>query len=83
MRLFLLLSIFLALPALAQDAPTPPEGMVYVPAGEFVMGTDAADRSDFNQRDNVPLNTNDARPRHKVTTTAFFIDVTEVTNAHY
>ena len=61
----------------------PPEGMVYVPAGEFTMGTEDADRSDFNQRDNVPLNANDARPQHKATTAAFFIDVTEVTNAQY
>lgn len=57
--------------------------MVYVPAGEFTQGTDDADRSDFNQRDNVPLNANDARPKHKTVTGAFFIDVTEVTCAQY
>ena len=57
--------------------------MVYVPAGEFTMGTNDADRSEFNQRDNVPLNNNDARPQHKVTTGAFFLDKTEVTNAQY
>ena len=83
---FLLLTFALlaAVPAWAQTpAPTPPAGMVYVPAGEFTMGTNAADGSDFNQRDNVPLNANDARPQHKATTKAFFIDKTEVTNAQY
>lgn len=85
------LTLLCALPALSQpapnpapnSAPTPPEGMVYVPAGEFTMGTNNADGSEFNQRDNVPLNSNDARPEHKATTGAFFIDVTEVTDAQY
>ncbi len=83
MRL-LLLTCVLAAPVFAQKSPpTPPEGMVYVPAGEFSMGTNDADSSEFNQRDNVPLNANDARPQHKATTGAFFIDKTEVTNAQY
>lgn len=85
-QFFLALPLLLAIPALAQDvpaAPTPPEGMVYVPAGEFQMGTNNADGSDFNQRDNTPLNSNDARPQHQAQTGAFFIDVTEVTNAQY
>ena len=65
------------------STPTAPEGMVYVPAGEFVRGTNNSDSSDFNQRDNVPLNSNDARPQHSSSTKAFFIDKTEVTNAQY
>lgn len=60
-----------------------PAEMVLVPAGEFQMGTDDRDRSDFNQRDNVPLVNNDARPRHSPTTGAFYLDKTEVTNAQY
>ena len=76
----LALVALLCAPAFAQ---TPPPGMVLVPAGEFIMGSDAADRSDFNRRDNVPLNSNDARPQHKPATGAFFIDITEVTNAQY
>ena len=79
----LLLAFVFAAPALAQGAPAAPDGMVYVPAGEFIAGTDESDSSDFNQRDNVPLNANDARPQHKSVTGAFFIDVTEVTNAQY
>ncbi len=85
MRL-LLLTCALAMPALAQQTaatPAPPADMVYVPAGEFSMGTNNVDSSEFNQRDNIPLNANDARPQHKVATGAFFIDITEVTNAQY
>lgn len=67
----------------APSAPTPPEGMVYVPAGKFPMGTDQGDGTDDNQANNTPLVNNDARPQHSVTTKAFFLDKTEVTNAQY
>ncbi len=71
--------------AVAPVAATPvaPEGMVFIPGGEFWMGTDDADGSDNNQRDNVPLSANDARPRHRVTVAPFFIDKTLVTCAQY
>ena len=71
-------------PLHAQDAaPDPlvaktPEGMVYVPAGPFIMGTDASDPMGSNLRQN-----NDALPQHNVTVAAFYIDKTEVTNAQY
>lgn len=72
--------------ARAQDAPatpTPPEGMVYVPAGDFLMGTNMSDGTDNNQDNNTPLAFNDARPQHTAATKAFFLDKTEVTNAQY
>jgi formylglycine-generating enzyme required for sulfatase activity len=56
----------LAMPSLA----APPEGMVSIPAGEFVMGKDGAASDDFS-------------PAHKVQLRAFFLDVHEVTNAMY
>jgi len=49
--------------------PAPPPGMVYVPAGPFIMGSDVGDA--------------DESPRHIETTGAFFIDVQEVSNADY
>jgi formylglycine-generating enzyme required for sulfatase activity len=63
-------AIFLAVQGgkLALLPPAPP-GMVYVPAGEFIMGSD--------QRDS------DERPVHTVYLDAFYIDKTEVTNAQY
>lgn len=47
----------------------PPDGMVYVPAGEFTKGSDVGD--------------NDEGPSHKVTLPAFYIDKYEVTNAEF
>ena len=47
--------------------------MVYVPAGEFWMGSDDSDPA---ARDNE-------KPRHKVHVDAFWIDRTQVTNAQY
>lgn len=47
------------------------EGMVWVPAGKFWMGTDEVE--DFP----------DARPRHEVGLDGFWMDRTEVTNAQF
>lgn len=47
--------------------------MVYVPAGEFVMGASASD----------PEAQPDEHPQHKVYLEAFWIDATEVTNAQF
>jgi formylglycine-generating enzyme required for sulfatase activity len=48
---------------------TPPPGMVYVPAGFFIMGSDE--------------DTDAERPRREVFVEAFFMDKCEVTNAQY
>ena len=52
-----------------EATPTPPEGMVYVAAGTYIVGRDDRD----------PLES----PKHSVQLSAFFIDKTEVTNAAY
>lgn len=49
-----------------------PEGMNWIPAGEFIMGTDA----DKEARQ-------DESPAHKVKLDGFWMDVTEVTNAQF
>jgi formylglycine-generating enzyme required for sulfatase activity len=52
-------------------APTPaPEGMVWIPGGEYSMGSE-----DENMRD--------ARPFHRVVVDGFWMDKTEVTNAEF
>lgn len=48
-----------------------PEGMVWVPAGEFEMGWDGAEGRP------------DERPAHQVYVDGFYMDVTEVTNAQF
>jgi sulfatase modifying factor 1 len=58
-------------PRPSREAPgTAPEGMVWIPGGEFWMGTD-----DESMRD--------ARPVHRVTLDGFWMDRTEVTNEQY
>lgn len=52
-------------------APTPPTGMVLIPGGEFVMGSDAKEARP------------DEKPAHKVRVSPFFMDATEVTNAEF
>ncbi|MBO9310452.1 MAG: SUMF1/EgtB/PvdO family nonheme iron enzyme, partial [Chloroflexi bacterium] len=49
--------------------PTPPEGMVYVRGGKFLMGLATGDEHE--------------RPPHEVSLAPFFIDRTEVTNRAY
>ncbi|MEL7086981.1 MAG: SUMF1/EgtB/PvdO family nonheme iron enzyme, partial [Planctomycetota bacterium] len=54
-----------------QPAADIPEGMVWVPPGEFTMGSDASGTW-ANER-----------PAHRVRVGGFWMDETEVTNAHY
>ncbi len=69
-------------PVVEEVAPEPipaavqvPEGMVYVPAGEFIMGSDP---------DVDPMtDALDELPQHKVFLDAYFIDKHEVSNADY
>ena len=62
------------------SAPSPaPQGMVWVPGGEFSMGAQGAD--DMNE---VGMNaTLDSRPIHRVYVDGFFMDKTDVTNAQF
>ena len=54
-----------------KETKSPPDGMVWVPGGEFWMGTDS--------KEAWP----DEQPAHQVRVDGFFIDVTEVTNADF
>src|SRR6266852_9912705 len=53
---------------LARQRAATPAGMVFVPGGPFLMGTDDPDADE------------DARPRHSITLSSFYIGRTEVTN---
>jgi formylglycine-generating enzyme required for sulfatase activity len=55
----------------AQEYEPPPPGMVFVPAGEFLMGSDDANADP------------DEKPSRKVFVPAFYIDRFEVTNRRY
>lgn len=51
---------------------TAPPGMVLIPAGKFLMGTDNLAISDFYER-----------PEHEVRVEAFYLDLTEVNNQQF
>ena len=56
-----------------------PEGMIFVPAGAFNMGSS---KGDIHNQHDIRL-FSDAQPEHKVNVPAFYLDKTEVTNAQY
>ena len=56
-----------------------PKGMVWIPGGEFSMGSESASESLCG----LPGTTLDAMPIHRVYIDAFWMDETEVTNAQF
>jgi len=56
-----------------------PEGMVWIPGGEFSMGSNDPRGSMCGGPDSM----GDARPVHRVYVDAFWMDATEVTNAQF
>ena len=60
-------------PKIADTHPSgpAPDGMVFIPGGEFSMGAEETMMGD------------DARPVHRVSVDAFWMDATEVTNEQF
>lgn len=58
-----------------------PEGMVYIPGGEFSMGSLDPVATEMYCGGDEPMV--DARPIHRVSVDAFFMDATEVTNEEF
>jgi formylglycine-generating enzyme required for sulfatase activity len=63
----------------ARPAGPAPAGMVWIPGGEFSMGTDDPTREICGGPDSMP----DARPVHRVYVDGFWMDATEVTNEQF
>jgi formylglycine-generating enzyme required for sulfatase activity len=59
----------------------PPAGMVYIPGGEFSMGSLDPVATEMFCGGDEPMN--DARPIHRVSVNGFFMDATEVTNEEF
>jgi formylglycine-generating enzyme len=69
-------------PTLPNNIPQPqnvPDGMVWIPGGEFSMGSDKQYDSICSQ----PNLSADAAPVHRVYVDAFWMDATEVTNRQF
>lgn len=62
----------------------PPKEMAFVPAGEFLMGTDEVDQENLGIEIGLPVPFyEDEHPLHRVRIPSFFIDHYEVTNKQY
>jgi sulfatase modifying factor 1 len=69
-------------PTRANPTPAPapaPAGMVWIPGGEFSMGSEDPRGSHCGGKEAMA----DARPIHRVAVDAFWMDATEVTNAEF
>jgi formylglycine-generating enzyme required for sulfatase activity len=69
-------------PTVENQAPPPgpaPEGMVWIPGGEFSMGSADPTREICGGNETM----DDARPIHRVRVRGFWMDRTEVTNAEF
>lgn len=62
-----------------QPDEQPPEGMVWIPGGEFSMGSNVESESLCS----LPGVTRDSAPIHRVYVDGFWMDKTEVTNAQF
>jgi len=64
-------------------SPPVPDDMVYIPAGDFIMGSDAVDTDAMGLRfGSTPYYLNE-KPKRTVTLDAYYIDKYEVTNQQY
>ncbi|MGB4707901.1 MAG: formylglycine-generating enzyme family protein [Fuerstiella sp.] len=69
-------------PTISNEVAAPedaPDGMVWIPGGEFSMGSDSESESICS----LPGVTRDAVPIHRVYVDPFWMDATEVTNAQF
>src|SRR5215813_3492348 len=57
----------------------PPQGMVWIPGGEFSMGAAVGGEGSHE----MPMSSNDSQPVHRVYVDPFWIDATPVTNAQF
>src|SRR5437773_3618898 len=56
-----------------------PEGMVWIPGGEFSMGAS----TNGHGMEEMPMASNDAEPIHRVRVDSFWMDATPVTNKQF
>src|SRR5437868_12656710 len=71
---------FVATSSNSTTAPKPaPEGMVWIPGGEFSMGASV----NVHGSCEMPMASNDSEPIHRVRGESFWMDATAVTNEQF
>ena len=66
------------------DNPSPPYGMVLIPGGEVVIGTEVEDVARLGQQDQFAMMIVTAEtPRHTASVDSFFLDATEISNLQW
>jgi formylglycine-generating enzyme required for sulfatase activity len=69
---------------LSAESQSPPEGMVFVPAGEFIMGSDSAEiEKAVKGAGGKKKWYSDEEPKRKINIPSFYIDIHEATNEDY
>lgn len=66
-----------------QDAPSAPEGMVYIPEGDFIMGSATVDVEAMGLRFGSEPYYKNERPRRIISLKGYYADIYEVTNKDY
>ena len=70
--------------AISAESPLTQEGMVLIPAGEFIMGSDTSEIEDTVKKLGGKSKWySDEEPKKKINLPPFYIDIHEVTNADY
>lgn len=86
-NLLIILTVTLLISSCEDNNPDFPEikGMVFIPDGEFLMGTDRVEEAEAMKQFGLRKKEyyGDARPVHKVSVRRFYIDKFEVTNSMY
>lgn len=67
-------------PVIVEEPAETPQGMVWIPGGEFIMGTDYRPAPGKPNPDRIKP---DEYPPHRVEVDGFWMDITEVTNAEF
>ena len=82
---YLLIIITLFLFSCSRESARPIEGMVYIPSGEFIMGSEDVDTEGFGKEFGLRRGKlyEDERPMRKITLKGYYIDKYEVTNMEY
>jgi len=83
--IFILLGLGLMLTSCMEKEAPKIEGMVYIPAGEFVMGSDESDEEALGKEFGLRKERyyEDEMPKRKVQSTGYYIDRYELTNSKY